>query len=201
VVYVHLKTLDIVAEDRRTYGLGLIRDLRNSVDVWDREWTTLTIFREDSEIRCLQDQWKPHFFPSDVTPTDLPRLNVLALEVQSRLKNRVYVIQLQAQVLHILKICLFEYELPYMIREVLTYNVLAQWGCELVPCLIAFVYERSEEQIIGFICEKLEGRFAGPDDYIVCKRSLQQIHSYGFVHGDLNRFNIIITRPCWRGAS
>jgi hypothetical protein len=66
-------------------------------------------------------------------------------------------------------------------------------ACELVPRLIAYVYERSEEQIIGFVCEKFEGHFAGPSDYIPCKRGLQQLHSYGCVHGDLNRFNIMIT--------
>jgi tRNA A-37 threonylcarbamoyl transferase component Bud32 len=45
---------------------------------------------------------------------------------------------------------------------------------------------------MGFICDELQGRFAGPSDYSECKRGLQQLHSYSVVHGDLNKFNIII---------
>jgi hypothetical protein len=94
---------------------------------------------------------------------------------------------------YILKICPFAYELRYMKSEVLAYNTLASQKCHLMPRLVAYVYERNETQIIGFVCEKLEGRFAGPDDYIMCKSRLQELHSYGVIHGDLNRFNIIIT--------
>ena len=55
------------------------------------------------------------------------------------------------------------------------------------------MFERSKEQIIGFICEELQGRFAEPGDYDQCRDALQKLHSYGCVHGDLNKFNIIIT--------
>jgi tRNA A-37 threonylcarbamoyl transferase component Bud32 len=43
------------------------------------------------------------------------------------------------------------------------------------------------------MCEEFQGRFAEPRDYCECRRSLQQLHSCGAVHGDLNKFNIIIT--------
>ncbi|ELR06577.1 hypothetical protein VC83_06263 [Pseudogymnoascus destructans] len=74
-----------------------------------------------------------------------------------------------------------------------TYNTLAERGCCLIPRLSAYVFERNEKQIIGFICEELQGRIARPSDYSECKRSLEQLHTYGIVHSDLNKFNIMIT--------
>ena len=106
VVYVHLQTLDIIAQDRRTYGPEVIKDLRNNVEVWDQQWTTLTVFREDRKAQYTQDQWKPHFLPPDAALGNLPRLNVLDLEIRHGFKNRVFLVQLEAQ-RQILKICPF----------------------------------------------------------------------------------------------
>jgi hypothetical protein len=192
VVYVHLQTLDIIPQDHQTYGPGLIKDLRSNVEVWDQQWTTLTVFREDGKVRYAQDQWKPHFLPPNAASGDLPRLNVLNLEIRHGFKNRVSLIQLDMQ-RQILKICPFMYQLQYFTQEIKAYNTLSKRGCSLIPRLSSYVFERSEEQIIGFTCEEFKGRFARPSDYSKCKHSLLQLHSYGIVHGDLNKFNIIIT--------
>ncbi len=193
VVYVHLQNLDIIAQDRQTYGPEVIKDLRSNVEVWDQQWTTLTVFREDGKVRYMQDRWKPHFLLLDAAASsDLPRLNFLDLEIRHGFKNRVFLVQDGTQ-RQILKICPFEFELQYFRREVKAYNTLSERGCSLIPRLSAYVFERSKEQIIGFICEEFRGRFAEPSDYSECKRSLRRLHSYGVVHGDLNKFNIIIT--------
>jgi hypothetical protein len=68
MIYAHLKTLDIIPEDSRTYGPDLVKELKKNGDVWDQEWTTLAVFRETDKIHCLQDQWKPHSVPAEVTP-------------------------------------------------------------------------------------------------------------------------------------
>lgn len=194
VVYVHVQDLAIIPEDKQTYGPDVIKVLKGKVDVWNQHWTTLTVFQRDSKILCLQDSWVPHFLPSTVISRNVPRVNVLDLQVIERLKHRV---SLTSHGLRggqqILKICPFEYELKYMTREVTAYDILRRRGCALIPNITAYVYERTEEQVIGFICEELEGDPAGPDDYEECKRSLQKFHSYGVLHGDLNRYNIIIT--------
>jgi len=192
VVYVHLQNLDIIAQDRQTYGPEVINDLRSSVEVWDQQWTTLSVFRQDGRVQYKQDEWKSHFLHPDAASGGLPRLNVLDLEVRHGFKNRVSLVQLDTQ-RQILKICPFKYQLRYFTKEIKTYNTLSERGCSLTPRLSAYVFERTEEQIIGFICEEFHGRFAGPSDYSECKRSLLQLHSYGVVHGDLNKFNIIIT--------
>lgn len=192
VVYVYLQDLDIIAEDRQTYGPDVIQDLRDKVDVWDQQWTTLTVFRDGGKVQYKQDQWEPHFLPKGVASGALPRLNVLTLDIQHSFKNRVFLVHLNME-RQILKICPFRFELPYFTQEMKVYRMLAERGCNLVPRLSAYVYERSEEQIIGFTCEELHGRVAGPDDYDDCRRSLAKLHTYGIIHGDLNKFNIMIT--------
>ena len=192
VVYVHLQDLDIIAQDHQTYGPSVINDLKGIVEVWDHQWTTLTVFREDGKVQYAQDQWKPHFLPLDTASRRFPRLNVLGLQIRHGFKNRVFLVLLDS-CRRILKICPFKFELQYFTQEINTYNMLYQRGCSLIPRLYAYVFERSEEQITDFICEELQGRFARLGDYSECKRGLQQLHSYGVIHGDLNKFNIIIT--------
>ncbi len=64
------------------------------MEVWDQQWTTLTVFREDRKVQYAQDQWKPHFLLLSAALGDLPRLNVLDLEIRHGFKNRVSLIQL-----------------------------------------------------------------------------------------------------------
>ncbi|TAQ85620.1 hypothetical protein B7494_g6074 [Chlorociboria aeruginascens] len=192
VIYVHLQNLDIIAQDRQTYGPEVIQDLRSNVEVWDQQWTTLSVFRQDGRVQYTQDEWKPHSLPPDAASGNLPRLNVLDLKVLHGFKNRVSLVKLDTQ-RQILKICPFKYQLQYLTKEIKTYNTLSERGCSLIPRLSAYVFERTEDQIIGFLCEEFIGRVAGPDDYDECKHSLLKLHSYGVVHGDLNKFNIIIT--------
>ncbi len=192
VIYVHLQDLDIIAPDRQTYGPEVINDLRNSVEIWDQQWTTLTVFRENGKVQYTQDDWKPHFLSPDAALGNFPRKNVLDIHIGHGFKNRVFLVQLESR-RQILKICPFEFELKYFAQEIKGYNRLSERGCNLIPRMYAYVFERSEEQIMGFVCEELHGRFAGPSDYGECKCSLLQLHSYGVVHGDINKFNIIIT--------
>ncbi|KAF1985985.1 hypothetical protein K402DRAFT_333479, partial [Aulographum hederae CBS 113979] len=92
-----------------------------------------------------------------------------------------------------LKLCPFAWTLRYFAKEVRAYNTLRDRGCFIIPTIHAFVFERSEEQVIGFICDGFEGLYPELDDYEACKRGLQQFHSYGIVHGDVNKFNFIVT--------
>lgn len=193
VIYVDLQALDIVKPDNRTWGPGLLKDLRRNVDIWDHPWTTLTILRRDGEIRCLQDQWTPHFLPPGVNlVSNVPRLNFVDLEILEFLKPSVSVISLDDR-RQIVKICPFKWLFRWLRREAEAYALLTQRGCRLIPRLSAYVFERSEEQIVGFVVEELQGRWAGPDDGVACRRGLARLHSYGIVHGDVNRFNIMIT--------
>src|SRR5450432_3792080 len=137
VVYVHLQNLDIIAQDHQTYGPEVIKDLRNIVEVWDQQWTTLTVFREDGKVQYIQDQWKPHFLPLAAALCRFPRLNVLDLDIRHSFKHRVFLIQLGSR-RQILKICPFKFRLQYFTQEVEVYNALSERGCSLIPRLSAY---------------------------------------------------------------
>ena len=193
VVYVHLQDLDILGEDDgRTYGPSIIRQFSLVVDAWDRFWTTLTVFKLNGKVQSTENTWTPHFLPMDTPLQDLPRYDVLDLVVRHRYKNRVSLVDFESQ-RQIFKFCPFEYELPYLTQEITALTILSNRGCWLIPPVLSYVFERSEEQIIGFICKELQGRSAEPGDYDQCRDALQKLHSYGCVHGDVNKFNIIMT--------
>ncbi|OBT50024.1 hypothetical protein VE04_10165 [Pseudogymnoascus sp. 24MN13] len=195
VIYVHLRTLDILPADSLTYGPDLVKEFRLNVPNWnDESWTTLTVSREEGgEVKAVRDEWAPHFLTADAITRELPRINVLGVEVTARLKNRVSRARLPGQERRcILKTCPFAYQLRYFAQEVRAYEALCERQCDLVPRLEAYVFERSEEQVVGFVCEEVEGRFTGPEDYEECRRGVEKLHEFGVVHGDLNKYNIIM---------
>jgi hypothetical protein len=192
IVYVHLQNLDILDGDNRYWGPGIIRGLSRVVDVWNRPWTTLSVFRNNGKIQWTDDDWNPHSLPLDTPLRGLPRHNVLDLVVKHKYNNHVYLIDYQSQ-RQIFKFCPFEWELRYFTQEIKALTQLSNRGCLLIPPLLGYVFERSEDQIIGFICEELQGRCAEPGDYDQCRDALHKLHPYGCIHGDLNKYNIIMT--------
>jgi serine/threonine protein kinase len=71
------------------------------------------------------------------------------------------------------------------------YHFLASRGSALVPKLLGYACE--QERIVGFLSEMVVGRFPSVGDEEACLRALNQLHSEGIVHGDINKYNIIVT--------
>ncbi|KFY71664.1 hypothetical protein V499_08151 [Pseudogymnoascus sp. VKM F-103] len=134
VIYIHPLSLSLIPTDSLTYGLDLIRNLGRTVPDWDNEaWTTLTVSHEDGAVKAVRDEWAPHFLPVDANTRELPRINVLDLEVVASLKNRVSRVCLPGRPrTRILKICPFAYQLRYLEREFRAYEKMLNdeegWG-------------------------------------------------------------------------
>ena len=191
VVYVHLQDLCIISEDRRTFGPSLIEELRAMVDIWDQSWITLDIYISDGKVHYRSNAWEPsslHISDTD----DTPRVNVLDLRILHQYRSRVFLSQLESTRC-ILKIYPFKHQMPYLTRELRAYHRLSQKGYTLSPRLLCYVFEREKSQIIGFICEELDGEFPRLVHLEACERALRRLHAYGIVHRDLNRYNIIVT--------
>lgn len=90
----------------------------------------------------------------------------------------------------IAKMARFEWEIPYIEAETKAYRLLE--GTRLGPRFLGHVHE--EGRVIGFLLEKVEGRFAGPEDLEKCTASLKRLHDLGVLHGDCNRYNFIVGR-------
>lgn len=64
-------------------------------------------------------------------------------------------------------------------------------GSGLAPRFLGHIHENG--RIIGFLLEKMEGRFASFQDLRTCETALGKLHELGFKHGDVNRYNFLIT--------
>ncbi|KAL2184711.1 alpha-galactosidase A [Thermothelomyces heterothallicus CBS 203.75] len=90
----------------------------------------------------------------------------------------------------IAKIARFEWELPRIEQETRAYQLLE--GSGLAPRFLAHVHENG--RIIGILLEKTEGRPASFQDLSACETALGNLHKLGLVHGDVNRYNFLITK-------
>jgi predicted Ser/Thr protein kinase len=89
----------------------------------------------------------------------------------------------------IAKIARFEWELPRIEQETRAYQLLE--GSELAPRFLGHIHENG--RIMGFLIEKIEGRSASFQDLGICETALGKLHNLGFLHGDVNRYNFLVT--------
>ncbi|KAI2633082.1 hypothetical protein GGS26DRAFT_66564 [Hypomontagnella submonticulosa] len=90
----------------------------------------------------------------------------------------------------IAKVARFEWEIPRIERETRAYRLLQ--GTDIAPQFLGHIQEHG--RTVGLLVEKIEGgRSAGIEDLEQCKNALGRFHKRGLLHGDVNRFNFIIS--------
>ncbi|KAI1271329.1 alpha-galactosidase A [Xylaria sp. FL0933] len=72
-------------------------------------------------------------------------------------------------------------------RERISYLRVTDWP----HAFLAHVHENG--RIVGFLLEKIEGRSASSQDLSVCETALRKLYELGLVHGDVNRYNFLVT--------
>jgi tRNA A-37 threonylcarbamoyl transferase component Bud32 len=93
----------------------------------------------------------------------------------------------------VLKIDRFKHKLVALEREIRANRALMNHKFTLATEFIGYTYEEEEDRVIGFLMEEIHGRHPDIRDLRTCQSTVQQLHSVGIIHGDLNRHNIIIT--------
>lgn len=90
----------------------------------------------------------------------------------------------------IAKMARFYWEVQYMEAETRMYQVLKDQ--DIAPKFLGHIHEAG--RVIGFLLEKVpDGRNAEPADLEICKAALRRFHALGFLHGDCNKYNFIIS--------
>lgn len=89
----------------------------------------------------------------------------------------------------IAKIPRFEWKLPRIEQETRLYQLLE--GSGLAPRFLGHVHENG--RIMGFLLERIEGRPASLQGLIACEAALEKLHGLGLIHGDVNRYNFLVT--------
>ncbi|QUC24017.1 uncharacterized protein UV8b_08258 [Ustilaginoidea virens] len=193
VVYVLLRHLDLIPEESRTWGPGVIRELSKLAD-WDGGWKTLTISKDDSGIRTRANVFEPHRLPREQPPGLTSSLfNICDLEPVQSMKSRVTRVQVNGEQCF-MKISRFEFEVAAIAHEVKVYETLMCQGSTLVPRLLGYVYEETPDRVIGFVLEAISGHYPSIKDLDMCRGALQRLHSLNIVHGDVNRYNMLLTK-------
>lgn len=191
VVYVTVNDPSIIPEEERTEGLRIIRNLQKFPE-WDNtDWTTMELDKKDGKVSVKLD-WAPvHFLGSDQLLSELPRYDVCSLSVIDPPKHLMSRIILDGSE-YFMKIAAFPHQLHYLSQEAGIYRALSH-QCTLIPKLVGYVYEEHPERVIGILCEAIKGIHPKPQHRSQCLEALHQLHAQGLYHGDLNRYNILIT--------
>jgi tRNA A-37 threonylcarbamoyl transferase component Bud32 len=101
---------------------------------------------------------------------------------------RVYVVKYNSKSV-VAKIARFEFEVPRVETEIMVYQVIDGHG--IGPAFLRHLIEH--DRIIGFLLERVEGRCGAIGDLVACQGVIERLHSFGIVHGDLNRHNFILS--------
>lgn len=160
------------------------------------EWTVATISRDKTSgdvrtalsNRTLAGVHCP-WHPAKVDCLDLERTRQLTVMASEVISHSPTLPSSQAATM-VAKIARFEWELPRIRQETRAYQLLEK-GCGLAPRFLAHLHENG--RVMGFLLEKVEGRSASIRDLGVCEAALGKLHGLGLVHGDVNRYNFLVT--------
>ena len=162
----------------------------------NEEWTVASISRDETSddlkvslsnrtLAGVKSQW--HHAKIDCLELEKTKqLTAMAFEAHSQSLTKATP---PSPAIVIAKIARFEWELPRIEQETRAYRLLE--GSGLAPRFLAHLHEKG--RIMGFLLEKIEGRPASFEDLSICEGALRKLHELGFVHGDVNRYNFLIT--------
>jgi len=149
------------------------------------EWTQARIFRQNNDI-CVETFSRP--LSGISTNWHQNFVDVLALEKMETLGPTVQLVKWQSKYV-IAKFARFEFEIPALERETAVYQTLE--GHDIGPAFLGHLTEH--DRVIGFLLEYVDGRHADVEDLQACQSIVKRLHALNIVHGDLNRYNFLIT--------
>ncbi|OBT82034.1 hypothetical protein VE02_09442 [Pseudogymnoascus sp. 03VT05] len=192
IVYVSVLHADIVPPEHRTEGSRILSHLRRHPG-WDGKWRTLTARKRDGGVECTVNKFEAHKLDSGAVGACAgPAFNLLELERCGRISERMARVVVGGTVC-VVKIARFKHELEALEREVRVYDALRDRKFSLCPGFIGYVYEEEKDRAVGFLMEELYGRHPDIRDLGTCEDTVEQLHGVGVVHGDLNKYNIIVS--------
>ncbi|RDW79335.1 uncharacterized protein DSM5745_06187 [Aspergillus mulundensis] len=192
IVYVSILDGGLLPPDSRTDSGRVLSKLRH-LPRWEEEWRTLTVRRGAHGVQSTLDEFSPHGL--DAGQLHIPGaifLNLLDLKTVSRISDRISRVKYNGDT-WILKIAQFRHEISALRREVSVYSTLTSNAFPLAPKFIGFAYEETKDRVVGFLMEDISGHHPDIHDLKDCMETVHRLHTFGIVHGDLNRHNFLIT--------
>lgn len=169
----------------------MIREF-SKLSEWLNEWKTLTISQCESYVCVVQDTFEPHTLSPLHILGSYPYFNLLDLPVAYSMKTRVHCV-IRDGMECFMKIARFGFETGWLAQEVKAYHALTCYGSLLAPKMLGYVYEETQDRVVGFLFEKISGYRPGIADLGLCQVALRELHGLNIIHGDINRDNIFVT--------
>ncbi|KAJ3541690.1 hypothetical protein NM208_g4487 [Fusarium decemcellulare] len=191
VYYLTIST-DVFDDDTMCRPYLLIPQLPSFSDI---PWSKITLARNGDGSLAVTASHDPL---REITFTwHEKRIDVLSLPYIKRFRSGVFETLYEGRAA-VAKIACFEWQIPMLTRETWAYCVLTETqqpedGPSIAPEFLGHLTENG--RVMGFLMEKMEGRFACLDDLTQCAALLRRLHSLGdlgLVHGDVNRYNFVI---------
>lgn len=193
-VYLFLEYPDLIPKDARTYGPSAIRELSKLAEWYDNmKWKTLTISKDESGLRVRRDAFKPHTVSREYVHEDLKFFDIFKMQDLMEVKTRSWRFRDQGKHCY-LKMARFCFEVRALEREIKAYRELMRHGSDLAPILLGYAYEDTRDRVVGLVMEEVIGRHPSLADLATCQEALRQLHGLGIAHGDINMYNMIITK-------
>ncbi|KAB8254064.1 hypothetical protein BDV32DRAFT_143210 [Aspergillus pseudonomiae] len=174
------------------YSYRVLSKLRKILR-WEEEWNTLTVRRSSQGVESSPNKSPPHGL--DLRQIDIPDaifVDLLDLTTVSRISDRISCVK-HGRESRILKVARFKHEIPALQQEVAVYSNLTLSGFPHAPKFIGFVYEETKFRVVGFLIESITGKPPGVQNLRDYTETVRLLHAYGIVHGDLNKYNFLIT--------
>lgn len=161
----------------------------------DEPWTSLDISRDD-ETGNLRLKPTNDPLPS-AEPWHSNLVDELSLPKVKSISSKIYETRYEGNPA-IAKIARFPWEMRLLETETMVYEDLTLL-CEeedtansIMPAFLGHLVEPNG-RVMGILLAKIEGRYAGTEDLDVCRDLVRRIHEMDVIHGDVNRYNFIIT--------
>ncbi|KAB8269430.1 hypothetical protein BDV30DRAFT_229861 [Aspergillus minisclerotigenes] len=173
IVYVSVLDAGILPPDYRTDGFLVLAKLQN-IPKWNDKWKTLTVRNTAQGIQSSPDEFPPHGLGlGQLNHPSAIFVNILDLTTVSRTSYRLSRVR-HGEESWVLKIARFKHEIASLQNEVSIYSKLMASGVSFCP------------KFIGFVTP-------GIQDLKDCTETVRLLHEHGIVHGDLNKYNFLVT--------
>lgn len=170
-----------------------VLNIFSTLPEWPHDsWTTLNVYRAGDEVKAKPDVFEPHHLDQRMLLGDYPLFNYLDLPVLETYQTRVFRVLLNDQRCF-LKLALFPKDVRPIVKELRAYHVLTELLSNTAPKLLGYACEGTADRVVGFFYEELVGRYPNFRDMQTCERSLDRLHELGICHGDIDRYNIVVT--------
>ena len=118
------------------------------------------------------------------------QIDYLDLQIGARLRSNVYEANHPSFARPIVvKFAKVAWEIPWLEAETAAYNWIDGHG--IGPDFLGHLTERG--RVIGFMMSRVEeARHATPQDFNLCRRALEMLHTLKIKHGDINKHNFLV---------